>query len=251
MDIPTTLGLARSLIVYRLNLAKQARLRRLYGRFVRPGDLAFDVGAHVGDRIWALRSLGCRVVAVEPQPAPLALLRRFYRNAPDVVLEGCALGAETGRADLLVSRRNPTVSSLSQDWVADAGQRPDFAAVAWDRPVSVAVDTLDRLIDRHGMPQFCKIDVEGFEAEVLRGLTRPIPVLSFEFLAARPDLAGACLSELSRLTEYRFNIAYGEKLVLELPAWVDAAAMNAHLHSLSSGIASGDIYAMAGLPERA
>ena len=57
---------------------------RLYGQFVRPGDLVFDVGAHVGDRIAAFRRLGARVVAVEPQPALVRTL-------------GCSTAATRGR----------------------------------------------------------------------------------------------------------------------------------------------------------
>ena len=48
-------------------------------QFVRPGDLVFDVGAHVGDRIAAFRRLGARVVAVEPQPALVRTLQAALR----------------------------------------------------------------------------------------------------------------------------------------------------------------------------
>lgn len=242
MEIASALGLARSLVQYRLNLPKQRRLRRLYSQFVRPGDLAFDVGAHLGDRTWALRALGCRVVAVEPQPLPARFLGWLYGGAPEVVLEDCALGAEPGQADLLVSRRHPTVSSLSGDWVAQAGASDGFRAVAWDRRAAVRVDTLDALIARHGPPAFCKIDVEGFECQVLRGLTRPIPTLSFEFLAARPDLTLKCLAEAARIAPYLCNIAYGESLRLVLPRWLEIGDFRTVIGSLPAGIASGDIY---------
>lgn len=243
MDLRSILGLAVSIGVYRLNLPKQRRIRRLYRQFVDPGDLAFDVGAHVGDRTWALRALGCRVVAVEPQPAPLALLRRLYGRAPDVVLETCALAATAGAAELIVSRRNPTVSSLSADWVERAGRTTGFRTVDWDRRVTVPVRTLDELIAQHGAPRFCKIDVEGHEAEVLRGLNRPIETVSFEFLASRPELALECLDELGRLGPYRFNISFGETLRLELPEWRPAEAVADLLRDIPTAVGSGDVYA--------
>lgn len=242
MEIASAIGLARSLVQYRLNLPKQRRLRRLYGQFVRPGDLAFDVGAHLGDRTWALRALGCRVVAVEPQPLPARFLHRLYGTAPDVALERCALGAEPGTAELLVSRRHPTVSSLSDGWVEQARASDGFRRVSWDRRVPVQVETLDGLIARHGLPAFCKIDVEGFECAVLRGLSRPIPALSFEFLSARPDLTEDCLEEAARIAPYRCNIAYGESLRLALPDWPEIADFRAVLSALPAEIASGDIY---------
>ncbi|MFO7482003.1 FkbM family methyltransferase [Oceanibaculum nanhaiense] len=242
MKIASALGLARSLLHYRLNLPKQYRLRRLYSQFVRPGDLAFDVGAHLGDRTWALRALGCRVVAVEPQPLPARFLNWLYSAASDVALESCALGAGPGTAELLVSSRHPTVSSLSASWVEQASASDEFRTVSWDRQVPVRIDTLDGLIARHGLPAFCKIDVEGFERDVLRGLSQPIPALSFEFLTARPDLTLACLAEAARIAPYRCNIGYGESLRLALPDWRGIGDFQAILRAVPAGIASGDIY---------
>ena len=243
MDLESFLGLARSVVVYRLNLAQLWRLRRLYRHFVGPGDLAFDIGAHVGGRVWALRALGCRVIAVEPQPLPMSFLALLYGKADDVRLEPCALGAQAGMSELRISRRNPTVSSLSGDWVRAVSGTDGFRHVHWDRQQSVAVETLDALIARHGTPRFCKIDVEGMEPDVLRGLTQTIPFLSFEFTAARRDLALACMTEIARIGSYTFNIAYGETLVLALPQWLTAKDLARHLDRLPETVASGDIYA--------
>jgi FkbM family methyltransferase len=69
---------------------------RLYGQFVKPGDLVFDAGAHVGDRVAAFRRLEARVVAVEPQPALVRTLRLLYGRDDGVVIEPVALGAAAG-----------------------------------------------------------------------------------------------------------------------------------------------------------
>jgi hypothetical protein len=68
-------GILRSLRIYYGGAQRRRDMTALYAPFVKPGDLAFDLGAHVGDRVAAFRALGCRVVAVEPQPA-LARLPR-------------------------------------------------------------------------------------------------------------------------------------------------------------------------------
>lgn len=245
MTVRAVLGFVRSIIVYRLNIVSQFRLRRLYRQFVRPGDLAFDVGAHVGGRVWALRALKCRVVAVEPQQNFMRFLHLLYDNAQNVILESSALGAEAGAGELLISRRNPTLSSLSSDWVEKAGSVAGFGHVLWDDHQQVSIETLDALIARHGIPHFCKIDVEGYEQEVLRGLTHPISVLSFEYLAAQRELAARCTEHIARLGAYSFNISYGERSVLMLPDWCSGSDLLMHLEHLPRNISSGDIYARA------
>ena len=67
--VRTARATIRSLRIYYGDRRRAAAMDRLYGNFVRPGDLVFDVGAHVGDRVASFRRLGARVVAVEPQPA--------------------------------------------------------------------------------------------------------------------------------------------------------------------------------------
>ncbi|HRD74433.1 MAG TPA: hypothetical protein PK264_00620 [Hyphomicrobiaceae bacterium] len=67
-------ALARSIVTYHGDAAKTAAMDHLYSRFVKPGDLAFDIGAHVGDRTASFLRLGARVVALEPQGGPAAVL---------------------------------------------------------------------------------------------------------------------------------------------------------------------------------
>ena len=71
-------GVVRSLRIYYGDGPRAAAMDRLYSRFVRPGDLVFDIGAHVGDRVASFRRLGAQVVAVEPQPAMVKVLRLLY-----------------------------------------------------------------------------------------------------------------------------------------------------------------------------
>ena len=243
MNIHSILGFVRSIVVYRLNFVGQWRMRRLYRQFVKPGDLVFDVGAHVGDRIWALRSLDCHVVAIEPQPLFMRFLRKLYGLASNVSLEFCALGAQDGSGEILVSSRNPTLSSLSSDWVNEIADVNGFRHVLWDGCITVEISTLDSLIARYGLPAFCKIDVEGYEINVLKGLTHPVPVLSFEFLSSQRSRAIQCLERISDLGDYDFNISYGEYLAFIRPDWCTQQDIIHHIEQLPDRVSSGDVYA--------
>lgn len=237
------LGLWRSIAIYYGNPLKLRRMQRFYAQFVQPGALCFDVGAHVGNRLLAWSRLGARVVAIEPQPACLALLQRWYGRSPSITIVGEAVGAAPGTLPLFVSEANPTVSTLSRDWIDAVQQSDSFARVRWESAVSVPVTTLDALIERYGEPAFCKIDIEGYEAEALQGLSRPLAALSFEYVAVARDAAAACIERLRALGEYRYNWSRGESHRWESAVWLDTDAALAMVRRLQPADGSGDLYA--------
>jgi FkbM family methyltransferase len=220
------------------------RMQRFYADLLRPGDLAFDVGAHVGSRTLVWTRLGARVVAIEPVPHAMRVLRALYLHHPRVALVQAAVGPRSGHLPMLVSEREPTVSTLSADW-ADRmlRERDAFAHTRWGHSVLVPVTTLDALIAQYGRPAFCKIDVEGYDFEVLQGLSEPLPALSFEYVPPALDLALACVGHLAGMAAYEFNWSPGESMQLWWPDWVDANALTAHLREYPAQGDPGDIYA--------
>jgi FkbM family methyltransferase len=204
----------------------------------------FDVGSHVGDRIAAFRRLGARVVACEPNPPLVRTIRLIYRRDAQVIIEPVAVGRAAGTIDMKINVDNPTVSTASKDFLKASQGAPGWEGQNWDKTITVGMTTLDALIARHGMPAFIKIDVEGFEAEALGGLTQPVRALSFEFTTIQRDVAQACIARCAELGYTRYNAALGESQQLVHDDWQSADAIGRWLNALPMSANSGDIYAM-------
>jgi FkbM family methyltransferase len=237
-------ALARSLRVYHGDSGRKDRMDALYAHFLKAGDLAFDIGAHVGDRISSFRRLGARVVALEPQPAPARAIRLIHGRDPDVVLLEAAIGDHEGEIALHVNSANPTISTASDAFRQAAEHAPGWQGEVWDSTITVACVTLDGLIAAHGRPAFIKIDVEGFEDRALAGLSSPVAALSFEFTTIARDVAARCLDRLAGLGPYRFDVALGESQQLHFERWVNPSEMRAYLEALPHEANSGDVYAL-------
>jgi FkbM family methyltransferase len=236
-------GIGRSLAMYHGIPGRQRRMARLYGEFLGPGDVGFDIGAHVGSRVRAWRRLGVHVVAVEPQPDCLRVLSWLFGRDRAVTIVPNAVGAERGRSRLAVSTATPTVSSMSPSWVDTVAADRRFARVHWNRSIEVEVVTLDDLVATYGEPAFCKVDVEGFEVDVLAGLSHPLRALSFEYLPAAHDLALAALERLEALGDYRYNYSAVETMRFASDQWLDASALVEVLDRHRPLGRSGDVYA--------
>lgn len=236
---PHAKAIGRSLRIYHAP-GRDAVLDAFYRRFLNPGDIAFDIGAHVGDRAASFCRLGARVVAVEPQPRLARLLRLIL---PDVRVVSALVGAEAGEAQLALNTANPTVATASLDFIAAATGAPGWEGQTWDSSLTLPVTTLDALAAAHGCPAFIKIDIEGYEAMALAGLSAAPTALSFEFTTIQRDVALACLTRLTALGFRAFNACLGENMVFAHAAPLDAGALAAWITALPMEANSGDVYA--------
>jgi FkbM family methyltransferase len=237
------LGVARSVRIYYGSRERMRRMTALYRRFLEPGQLVFDIGSHVGDRVAAFHRIGCRVVAVEPQPAAFRFLKAVYGRRERISLVNAAMSDRPGTLPLRLNLANPTISTASSAFIDAAQGAQGWEGQKWEEVVEVPATTMDELIAAHGAPAFAKIDVEGFELEVLKGLSQPLPALSFEFTTIQRDVAEACVARLMALGAYRFNVALGESAEFSFAGSISADELIAHLRTLPHDANSGDVYA--------
>jgi len=209
-----------------------------YAKFIQRGDLCFDIGANIGNRTDMFLALGARVVCVEPQPNCASMLAEKYRKNSQVLLVPKGVAAQPGIMPLSLCESASTIATFSEKW--ETGRFRDYR---WESTVDVSVTTLDALIQEYGVPAFCKIDVEGFERQVLQGLSSPIPALSFEFTKEFLDDANACMNYLATIQPVVFNYTLGEIPTLALSEWSDASTITSRLHQIQDRLLWGDIYA--------
>jgi FkbM family methyltransferase len=183
----------------------------LYRELVPSGALCFDVGANIGEKSEALLRAGAgRVVAFEPNPRVLPELRARCGGWKNWTLVEAALGSAPGLATLYARERHGQ-SGLLKDWEKSRVNE------TFDVPIL----TLDAAIQYFGRPFFCKIDVEGWELEVMKGLNQPIPLMSLEFHLIEQDIARtqACLERLERFGPGAVNVTPAETATFHFTEW--------------------------------
>lgn len=223
--------------------AKQNQIMlKFYSQFIRQGDLCFDIGANVGNRTQIFLKLGAAVIAVEPQDFCAKYLTEKFRKENRVVVVQKALGSKEGEGELLICSSHQ-MSSMSKDWINAVQTAERFPLMKWENTMRIPVTTIERLIEVYGKPTFCKIDVEGFEFEVLKGLTKKIKFISFEFTPEFISVAIDSINHLAAIGDYCFNFSSKESMRLDLTNWINHADMCHILETLSDKTIFGDIYA--------
>lgn len=213
-----------------------------YSQFISHDSLCFDIGANFGNRVKIFRKLGARVIAVEPQPKCVSILRSFFSTKDQVEILQKALGASEGEAPIWIGSSS-TLSSMSPEWIQAVKTSGRFSQFSWGKKIITPMTTLDSLIAQYGIPDFIKMDVEGFEYEVIRGLSQPVRFLSLEFTPEYLESTFKCLDHLERLGEIRLNYAIGESMEWLLEDWITSSDMKKILsNGQNDSQTFGDLY---------
>ena len=214
-----------------------------YRQFICKGDVCFDIGANVGNRTAVFLALGAKVVAAEPLDFCREILQAKFGRRINIVPQG--LGAEIGQKEFYVGSTS-TLSTLSTEWI-DEVKKQRFPDEEWSPKQMLQITTLDELISKYGKPNFLKIDVEGYELEVLKGLSEPIDYISFEYtIPEQTEALDACIRYVASLGETVFNYSVSESMQLGTDKWMQKQDMLSFVKTeefRSTGF--GDVYCKA------
>lgn len=190
---------------------------QLYKNFVENGDLVFDVGANVGNRIEPMLNIGAKIVAVEPQPNCVEILKQKFDKK--ILIESVGIGETSTTLEMFIAS-DSTISSFSNEFI-EKTKKTRFKNYEWNKSIKVPIVTLESLIEKYGVPKFCKIDVEGFELQVLKGLKTAIPYISLEYCV--PEMSVQlieCLETLNQISpQAKYNFSIGETMTLYFDEW--------------------------------
>lgn len=239
-EILKRLGIFSFVKRYKIRFQKRTRpLVKHYRHFIQPGNLCFDIGANVGNRTEIFWGLGSRVVAVEPQPSCIEILKREFNFTNQIIVVPKAIGRREGQGELSLCDETTVTSTMSTEWQEKGRFKNELT---WSKKITVPVTTLDKLIETYGLPNYCKIDVEGFEEEVIAGLSQKIPLISFEFTREFFGSAERIISTLSKLGETSFNVTLGESHKLLFKNFVNKEELFKNLNERGEKNLWGDIY---------
>lgn len=207
-------------------------------KLLNPGDLFFDIGAHLGEKSKKLLDKNLKIVMLEPLPQCVKQLKEKFKNNNNIEILQKAVGRTMGNMTLEVNSKMPTISTMAKHW-----KNGRFSNQKWDQKISVEVTTLDHLIKIYGLPNFTKIDVEGFELDVLLGLSQKAGVISFEFTSEFLDQSTKCLNHLKKIGYNEFNFSIGESRKF-YSQWLSASELDYKLshETKVNKLLWGDIY---------
>lgn len=189
-----------------------------YKGFAQKGELVFDIGANYGNRVEPLLRNECKVVAVEPQPECVKYLRKKYKDK--ITIENVGVGASKGVLDFHISSWS-ILSTFSDDFIKKTNESGRFSKSSWDKTIKVNLLTLDDLIAKYGNPTFIKVDVEGYEEEVFKGLSKKVKYISFEYtLPEFADNLDRILVKLNTISPIEVNFSVGESMQFEMEKWM-------------------------------
>lgn len=206
---------------YRKKIASLSTFyRQLFGN--RKVSLIFDIGANVGDYSYVYSRLAEKLVIIEPDQKNVRILTSRFGSKKGISIVPAAVSDKEGTADFFMEDEGSTLNTLSDKWVdvLSHAEKSRFTDVhRFGKRTRVQTITLDQLIRQYGKPDYIKIDVEGFEKQVISGLKTIVPWISFE--CNLPEFADETVWIIDHLVsinpDVEFNIVDEDRFRFEKP----------------------------------
>lgn len=221
-------------IIRKIPILNRQKEKKFYANLLFKNDLCFDIGANIGKKSKLMLLVGAKVIAFEPQSSCWKSLDNIKH--PNFKYFPFAVGATNDEKKLNLSNHSE-VASLSEKFI----ERYTTNDVYWNNQEKVQVKSLDCLINEYGLPNYCKIDVEGYELEILSNLTYKIPLIEFEFTEKFIDETIKILEILDKYN-YQYNYILNENLEFQLTKWVSSDEIKDIIKSLNKEKLHGNLF---------
>jgi len=207
-------------------------------------ELIFDVGLNSGAKSAGFLAAGARVVGFEPQKECCSKAAARLSDYEYFIAENIALDSKEGES-LFYKSNYHTLSSMSKEFTKKVNKNR-WSGVEWSlSPESIKVSTLDLMIAKYGKPKYIKIDVEGYEYQVLQGLTQPVDYISIEYTPELYQESERCLRYLDELNNgnCKYNYVYRENDHYQFANWINIDEIISYISSVNDYVHEfGDIY---------
>jgi len=176
-------------------------------------NLVFDIGSNVGTTVEFFSQKANKVIGFEPNPRLVEILREKFNNR-NVIIDSRGLSNEIGEKKFRIANVD-TISTFSEDWVNNSRFTGGYS---WNEGIIVDTTTLDSVIEQYGTPDYIKIDVEGYEFEVLTSLTKVLEntIISFEWAEEQKNKIEQTIKYLFNLGYKKFSYTEADKILMDV-----------------------------------
>ncbi|MBU0894643.1 MAG: FkbM family methyltransferase [Nanoarchaeota archaeon] len=187
---------------------KRKNIKKFYAHFINKNDLVFDIGANKGQFTEIFAELAKKVIVLEPNKDLVKVLLNKFKKNDKIIVVPKGVSDKGEIKDFYVNLDQDCCSTFSKEFKES---RISKHTPNWEKRDKIEMTTLDKLIEKYGKPKFIKIDVEGYEKEVLGGLNIPVKFLSFEFSRLFKELKDTedCIKKIKKLSKNsKFNFSF-------------------------------------------
>jgi len=171
--------------------------------------LIFDIGANKGDfsEKCLIEYKDVKMITIEANDELASLLTKKFINSDVVVLNNLASSKNNEEIEFFISNAD-TISTASKDWIEKSRFSNNYS---WGDPIKKKTVNIDSLIEKYGKPNLIKIDVEGYELEVVKGLTTKQSEICFEWAEEEYSKINETCSYLKSIGYEEFGFIYGDE----------------------------------------